>query len=98
MRKNKRVTTDEAAELNPKVKIVAVLDDITRWRPSPATAGHPHCGAPLRAVPRRDLAASRAGQRDARFAAEHSDLMPARGGVRDVEQFGKKIDAVTPGD
>lgn len=41
---------DRLAELNPQASVVAVLSDITRWRPSPATTVQRPAGVPAGAA------------------------------------------------
>ncbi|MFD0900785.1 hypothetical protein [Actinomadura sediminis] len=101
MRKNRSVTPNRLAELNPKAEIVAVLDDITGWRPDPVTAVRRPSAIPAAAplyAPYTDGIWLQGERDDEMFGitVEHSDLPPSWGSVRDVEQFKNKIEAATP--
>ncbi|GAA4703676.1 hypothetical protein [Phytohabitans rumicis] len=95
-------TPRRLAELNPQATIVAVLDDITTWRPVPeATVVRPAAipaAAPLYYAYHDGLWLQ--GAQDSQMYGidvEHTVLAPAWGGVRDVEGLATTLQEATLG-
>lgn len=93
-------TPERLAGLNPQADVVAVLDDITAWRPVPgATVVRPAnipAAVPLYYAYTDGLWLQ--GMRDSQMYAidaEHGELAPAWGGVSDVEAYADKIETAT---
>ncbi|MGN9910018.1 hypothetical protein ACTMTJ_20945 [Phytohabitans sp. LJ34] len=90
-------TTERLTALNPQATIVAVLDDISTWRPVPeATVVRPAnipAGVPLYYA-YTDGMWLQGTQDNQMYAidAEHDELAPAWGGVSDVEGYSGKIE------
>ncbi len=100
--KSTGVTAKELAALNPQAKVVAVLDDITTWKPVPGAAVVRPSAIPADArlyAPYRDgmwLQGSRDDQMLA-IDAEHAELAPAWGGVRTVSDFAGVLERAAQG-
>ncbi len=100
--KSTGVTSKQLAGLNPQAKVVAVLDDITTWKPVPgATIVRPSAipaDTPLY-TPYRDgmwLQGSRDDQMLA-IDSEHAELAPAWGGVRTVNDYAGVLERAAQG-
>lgn len=95
-----RATPQQLDGLNPRAKVVAVLDDITDWRPNsdttvvrPATVP---AAAPLYASYTDGLWLQGTGDRQMfAISAETDDLAPAWGGASDVDQLAAGLRAGT---
>lgn len=87
---------DELAALNPQAEIVAVLDDITTWRPQPDTTVTRPSAIPSQAglyAPYRDGLWLQGADDDDMLGIDvaHSDLAPGWGDVHDLTDFSAAI-------
>jgi hypothetical protein len=95
--KNSAATTKELSALNPGAKVVAVLDDITNWRPQPGAKVQRPAAIPAQAAlyaPFNDGMWLQ-GAKDARMYGidvELTELAPGWAGPRTVDQFTTGLD------
>ncbi|GAA4684777.1 hypothetical protein [Phytohabitans rumicis] len=97
VRKGVATTPEQLSALNPRASVVAVLDDITTWRPVPEAtvvrpAGIPAAGPLYYAY--HDGLWLQGTQDDQMYGidVEHEELTPAWGGVREVEDLATTLE------
>jgi hypothetical protein len=100
--KSSGVTSKELAALNPQAKVVAVLDDITTWKPVPGATVVRPSAIPADArlyAPYRDGMWLQGSQDDRMLAidSEHAELAPAWGGVRTVSDYAGVLERAAQG-
>jgi hypothetical protein len=100
VRKSSAASTEQLSALNPRPKIIAVLDDISMWTPSAGVevirpAAVPS-DAPLYAPYTDGMWLQASGDGIMRgLGADHEELAPAWGGPRTVKEFAAALDRAT---